>query len=108
MKGATLSAIGCPILRFAATRSTKGPAPLLHGEERHGHEPAAVRAGEVPEPVVVGARQRPRRVGVPDEREVLREEGWEEERAVHTHRVHVPETRGRILRTRRDRMALVG
>jgi len=84
-----------------------GEARRLHRQDGDGEQAAAVGGGEVDEPVVVGARERPRDVRVLDHREVLGEERREEERPLDAHRVHVAEARRGILRTGRDRMVLL-
>ena len=63
---------------------------------------------EVPDPVVVAVRERGRRLRVLDQWQVLVEQRREHDREVDAHRVHVGDTRGRVVRAGIDRHVLVG
>ena len=64
--------------------------------------------GEVPDPVVVALRQRGGRLRVLDERQVLVQQRGEHDAHVDAHRVHVGDTRLRVVRAGRDRYEHVG
>ena len=77
---------------------------VLQRQDGGGEEPPRRRRAEVGDPVVVGAGQRIRHVGVAHEEEALGEPGRIQQRLVHAHRVHVGESSLRIPRALVHRM----
>ncbi len=68
----------------------------LDRQDGRRDQPLGGDRGEVLHPVVVGARQRPSHVGILDQREVLAEQGREQDLTIDAHRIEIGEPGTRI------------